>query len=81
MAVGDVVLLQDENQSPNLWRLGRLVKTYTDDDGFVRKVKLALAESNLNAKGKRTSACSFLEWPVYKLIILLETKEVPDKEP
>ena len=66
MTVGDVVLLKDENQSRNFWRLGRVVKTNIDDDGIVRNVKLALAESNLNAKARRTSACSFLEQWVQK---------------
>ena len=65
----------------NSLRLGRVVDTYTEDDGLVRKVKLALADANLNTKGKRTAACSFLDRPVHKLILLLETEEIPVKEP
>ena len=81
IAVGDVVILKDENQPRNSWRLGRVVETYTEDDGLLRKVKLPLADANLNFKGKRTAACSFLERPVHKLILLLETEEIPVKEP
>ena len=79
--MGDVVILKNENQPRNSWRLGRVVETYTEDDGLVRKVKLALADANLNSKGKRTAACSFLDRPVHKLILLLETEEIPVKEP
>ena len=52
IAVGDVVILKDENQPLNSWHLGRVVETYTEDDCLVRKVKLALADANLNSKGK-----------------------------
>ena len=83
MMKGDIVLLKDENQLRNHWRLGRVVETYEGDDGLVRKVKLMLADSNLNSKGKRNDSHTFLERPVHKLILLLEseTEEIPVEEP
>lgn len=31
-----MVLLKDDNQPPNKWNMGRVVKTYTGKDGHVR---------------------------------------------
>lgn len=83
MRVRDIVLLKDDNQPRNCWRLGRVVDTYKDEDGLIRKVKLVLADPNLNMKGKRTDSLTFLERPVHKLVLLLEseTEEIPDREP
>ena len=83
MVKGDIVLLKDDNQLRNCWRLGRIVEAYEDDDGLVRKVKLMLADSNMNSKGKRNDTHVFLERPVHKLILLLEseTEEIPVEEP
>ncbi|MCG7878636.1 MAG: hypothetical protein N0C90_20255, partial [Candidatus Thiodiazotropha endolucinida] len=83
MRVGDIVLLKDDNQPRNRWRIGRVVDTFKDEDGLIRKVKLVLADPNLNMKGKRTDSLTFLERPVHKLVLLLEseTEEIPDREP
>lgn len=40
---GDIVLLKDENLPRNQWRLARVVETTKDNDGLVRKVRLALS--------------------------------------
>ena len=83
MQVGDIVLLKDDNQPRNCWRLGRVVETCEDTDGLIRKVKLALAEPNLTSKGKRNDPLTVLERPVHKLVLLVEseTREIPDREP
>ena len=65
MIKGGIVFLKDENQLRNYWRLGRIAEVYEDDDGLVRKIKLMLADSNLNAKGKRNDSHIFLERPVH----------------
>lgn len=77
MAVGDIVLLKEDNLPRNHWRLGRIVDVYVDDDGLVRKVKVALAVSDLNSVGKRNGPVTYLERPVHKLILLQETEEIP----
>lgn len=78
---GDIVLVVDENQARNHWRLGRVVETFADDDGLVRKVKVALASANLDAKGKRKDSVVHLERPIHKIVILQESEDVPVKEP
>ena len=44
---------------------------------------MMLADSDIDAKGKRNDSHTFLERPVQKLILLLEseTKEIPVEEP
>ena len=80
---GDIVLLKEDNPLRNSWRLGRVVEAYEDNDGLVRKVKLMLADSDMNVKGKRNDSHTFLERPVHKLILLLESEaeEIPIGEP
>ncbi|XP_045169607.2 uncharacterized protein LOC123532268 [Mercenaria mercenaria] len=75
--IGDIVLLKDDNLPRNQWRLGRVVETTTDTDGLVRNVKLALPPVG---SGKQSSLVYF-ERPIHKLIILLETEEVPVGKP
>ena len=72
MQVGDIVLLKDDNKLRNYWRLGRVVDTYEDADGLVRKVKHALADANLNAKGKRNDPLTVSGRPIHKLVLLVE---------
>ena len=83
MQVGDIVLLKDDNQPRNCWRLGPVVETCEDTDGLIRKVKLALAEPNITSKGKRNDPLTVLERPIHKLVLLVEseTREIPDREP
>ena len=78
---GDVVLLKEENVARNQWRLGRVKDVVTDCDGLVRKVCIVMSTTSLDAKGRRSYPLNYLERPVHKLILLLETEEFPDKEP
>lgn len=78
--VGDIVLLKDDNVSRNQWRMGRVVETTEGSDGLVRKVKLALSASKLD-KGSNQQSLTYLERPIHKLIVLLETGEVPVGKP
>ena len=71
MQVGKIVPLKNDNKLRNYWQLGRVVDTYEDADGLVRKVKLALADTNLNAKGKRTDPLTVFERPIHKLVLLV----------
>jgi hypothetical protein len=57
-AVGDVVLLQDENAPRCEWPLGVMISTETDQQGLARTVEL-------RSKGK------ILRHPVHHLVLLL----------
>ena len=81
MCVGDIVIVKDDNAPRNLWRLGRILETYPESDGFVRKVRLSVGTLNLDRNGVRKSKLSELERPIHKLILLKETEDVPADEP
>ena len=81
IAVGDIVLLKEHNLPRNSWRLCRVDEVTTDEDGLVRKAKVAVGTSDLDSKGKRNVSVSYLERPIHELILLKETEEIPDEEP
>ncbi len=56
----------------NEWKLGRIQETISSGDGLVRKAKVLLGDSKLNAKGKRVNKPSTIERPVQKLVLLME---------
>lgn len=64
MCVGDIVLISDENTPRNQWHIGRVVEAHADEDGLVRKTKLRVGTS---------SSIKYLERPIHKLILLLES--------
>ena len=70
LAVGDIVLLKDDNQSRNVWQLARVTETYASEDGLVRKVKIAMTVSDLKANDKRKGESTYLERPIHILILL-----------
>lgn len=74
--VGDIVILKDDSVPRNCWKLARVETTYPDADGYVRKVKVAVADQSQDVKGKRTGATvSYLERPIHGLILLMSHKE------
>ena len=73
--VGDIVLVKDQNFARCDWPLARVIEVYPSDDHHVRKVKVIVADSNRNQKGIRTSQPTYLERPIQKLVVLLETPE------
>lgn len=77
LEVNDIVIIKDDNTARNCWQLARVSATYPSSDGLVRKVQVALADSCLDKKGKRTAQLRYLERPVQKLVLLLR---VDDKE-
>ena len=56
----DVVIISDDHAAHSEWQLARVIEAKEDADGLVRKVKLRV----------RTS---FIERPVQKLVLLLES--------
>jgi hypothetical protein len=70
-----VVIVSDELLPRNQWKLGRVAEVYVSDDNLVRKVKLAMADSTLDNKGRRKRPVSYLDRPVHKLVLLLANEE------
>ena len=74
LQVGDIVIVKDEETHRNCWPIAIVVETYPSKDGLVRKVRLRIADSNLNKKGIRIKAQSFLDRPIHKCVLLLENE-------
>ena len=53
MNIGDVVLIQDENQPRTLWKLGRIEELLTGSDGRVRGARLRVRAGNKHTSLKR----------------------------
>ena len=70
----DIVIVKDDTLARNNWKLGKIVEAYKDEDNCVRKVKLRMSDSNLDSKGKRIQAVTFIERPIHKLILLVEAE-------
>lgn len=77
MCVGDTVIIKGNNDVPrNKWQqLARVVETYESADGYVRKVKVAVADCSIDNHGKRIKAVKFLERPIQKLVLLQAESE------
>ena len=81
VSVNDIVLICDDNAARSDWRLARVVECFTSKDNLVRSVKLQLATSQLDGKGKRLSDLTYLTRPIHKLILLIEARLVPEYSP
>ena len=79
LCVGDIVLIKGDEDLPR----NRVVTAYKGADGYVRTTKVAVADSNLDDKGRRTKPARFLERPVHKLVLLQESdlRFIPVEEP
>ena len=53
LAVGDIVISKESERTRNKWPLGKVVQVYPSDDGYVRKVRLLIADGNLDDSSKR----------------------------
>ena len=72
LEVDDLVILKDDTLARNNWEVGKILEVLPDDDGLVRKVKIMMADSSLDSKGKRVKAVSVLERSVHSLVLLME---------
>ena len=75
LRVGDVVMVKNTNVSRSQWQLARVATVYPSADGYVRKVQVALADSNLDKGGVRRGPMRYLERPVQKLVLLVPSRE------
>ena len=76
----DIALIMDDAIPRCQWKLGRVVDTYPDSDGLVRKVSIVsiqLGDLALSSKGIPVSKPKFLERPVHKLVMLVEADLLP----
>ena len=76
---GDIVVVNDEDLPRNQWKLARVAERFPSDDDLVRKVKLAMADSTLDSRGRRKRPISYLDRPVHKLVLLLSNEEFEDQ--
>ena len=75
--MGDVVLVKDDCLPRNEWLLASVIETYTSEDSKdckVRSVKLSLGNKILDASGKRKYCKRYLERPIHKLVLLVESE-------
>ena len=82
LMVGDIVVVKDDHLPRNEWKLAQVQQTLPSDDGFVRKVILAVGTRLLDNHGRRTHEVQRLERPIHKLVLILpQDREFPIEEP
>ena len=79
LQVDDIVIVKDDNSPRNCWKIVRVEETYPDDDGLVRKVRLKIADRNLDDNGRPRGPATSLYRPVQKLVLLLSHEECEDR--
>ena len=73
LKVEDVVRIKDAELARGQWTLGQVVEVYPDKDQFVRKVRLRVGDPPLDKLGRRVAKVTYVERPIQKLILLLES--------
>ena len=71
-----MVIIKDENVSRNHWPLAIIDEVFPSSNGRIRKVKLRIANSTLDKKGRPTKSRSYL-----KLVLLIEASEEDQRIP
>ncbi|XP_067940558.1 uncharacterized protein [Watersipora subatra] len=71
IAIGDIVLIMDENLPRGQWLTAVVQQVFKDNDALVRRVQLRVANRHLDRQGKKMMKPSVLERPVQKLILLV----------
>ena len=56
------------------------MQVYPSKDGLVQKVKLLMADRDLDDCGKCQSPPSYLDRPIHKLVLLLTTDEMAGED-
>lgn len=72
--VNDIVILREDGSPRNQWKLAKVAEVYPSTDGRVRRVKLLMGDSTLNHEGKRNSKPVYLDRPVQKVVVLIESE-------
>ena len=79
LQVDDIIIVKEESLSRNHWKLGRVDKTYPNDNGLIGKVRVVFATDSLDDSGRPTKSVVHLERPVQKVILLLSRNQVADQ--
>ena len=77
--MNDIMIVMDESFPRSRWKLARVQETFPNDDGLVRKVKIAIAAEFLDDSCRPTKPIVYLERPVQKVILLLPSDRVADQ--
>lgn len=72
---GDIVMLVEDNLQRNLWPYGIVEDTDMGTDGKVRKVKIRMANSVIDNRGKTIHTGSILERPIQRVVVLQESDD------
>lgn len=77
VCVGDVVMIQDSNSVRGHWKIGRVSKTFAEEDGKVRRVEVQYKcfPANDNAKVYKGQAYITIERPVQRLVVIVAVDE------
>ena len=70
--VGDIVILQEANTIRNDWQMCRVMKTYCNEKGFVRSVRLKIGSVDQGGRN------NIVDRPVSKVVLFLESEEVDE---
>ena len=70
----DVVIMKDESLPRNAEPLARVSTVYPSEDGQIRKAHVALADTSLDSKGKRTGQLRYFDRPIHKLVLLMQVE-------
>ena len=73
MTRGDIVIIKEDDTPRGHWKLGRVEECHPSADGIIRSVKIAIGDSKLDERGRRTQPVSYLTRPITKLVLLLES--------
>ena len=80
LRVGDIVISKETDDNRAQWPLGRVSQVYPSSDGLVRKVRLVMANSSLDSRGKRQKQPITMERPVHRLVLLLSPEEPSESQ-
>jgi hypothetical protein len=62
IAIGDIVIIKEENQPRGSWSMGRVIVTESDKEGFIRSVTVKTSTTEIRR-------------PIHKLVVLLKVEE------
>ena len=82
LAIGDIVLIKDDNLPRNAWQLGMVTATVVNDDGLVHTVMITVGIKTLDESGRRDKPLPTVEQPIHKVMLLHKTeiREVSTEE-
>ena len=75
----DIVIVKDDSSPRNCWKIARIEEMYPDDDGLVRKVRLKIADRNLDDNSQPKGPATSIYRPVQKLVLLLLHEECENR--